>query len=117
MKFLIDAQLPKKLARWFQANGFDAIHTLDLPDKNRTSDDFINALSLRENRIIISKDSDFFNRFLQKLEPHKLIYLTVGNLSTDALISLFEKNMPRILDEIEYHNVVEITRNSIITVD
>ncbi|MEQ1744298.1 MAG: DUF5615 family PIN-like protein [Saprospiraceae bacterium] len=70
MKLLVDAQLPKKLARWLATQGFDALHTLDLPDKNRTSDDFINALSIREKRIVISKDSDFYNRFLLRLEPY-----------------------------------------------
>lgn len=117
MKFLVDAQLPKRLARWLAMQGHDVIHTLDLPDKNRTSDDQINELSIREKRIVISKDSDFYDRFFQKLEPHKLIYLTVGNISTDELIQLFDRNLARILSEIEVNNVVEITRNSIITID
>lgn len=117
MKFLVDAQLPKKLARWLSTQGYDTLHTLDLPDKNRTSDEFINALSIREQRIVISKDSDFYNRFLLKLEPYKLIYLTIGNLSTDELIAIFEKNSGRILSEINFNNVVEVTRSTIITID
>jgi predicted nuclease of predicted toxin-antitoxin system len=32
MKFIVDAQLPRKLALWLQSQGFDALHTLDLPD-------------------------------------------------------------------------------------
>jgi len=55
--------------------------------------------------------------YFQKLEPHKLIYLTVGNMSTDELIQLFDRNLDRILIEIEYNNVLEITRSSIITLD
>ena len=117
MKFLVDAQLPKKLARWFSARGYDAIHTLDLPEKNKTSDEQINELSLRERRIVISKDSDFYDMYFQKLEPHKLIYLTVGNMSTDELIQVFDRNLDRILIEIEYNNVLEITQSSIITLD
>jgi len=35
MKFLVDAQLPRRLARWLQASGHDAIHTRDLPEGNR----------------------------------------------------------------------------------
>jgi len=30
MKFLIDAQLPRRLAHWFPRGGHDVIHTLDL---------------------------------------------------------------------------------------
>ncbi len=38
MKFLVDAQLPKVLAEFLCGKGYAAIHTLDLPDKNRTTD-------------------------------------------------------------------------------
>jgi predicted nuclease of predicted toxin-antitoxin system len=38
MKFLIDAQLPRRLAHQLSSAGYDAIHTLDLPNGNRTSD-------------------------------------------------------------------------------
>ncbi|MBT8421048.1 MAG: DUF5615 family PIN-like protein, partial [Gammaproteobacteria bacterium] len=34
MKFLVDAQLPRRLASWFSTQGFDAIHTLDMPKAN-----------------------------------------------------------------------------------
>lgn len=117
MKFIVDAQLPRKLARWLGANGYDTIHTLDLPDKNRTSDNQINELSLKEQRVVISKDSDFYDRYFLKLEPYKLIYLTVGNMATDELLLLFEKNLNQIISEIELNHVVEITRTSIITID
>ena len=62
MKFIVDAHLPKKLSYFLQEKGYDSIHTLDLPNKNASSDLEINNLSLKENRIVISKDSDFYNR-------------------------------------------------------
>lgn len=31
MKFLIDAQLPRRMALWLGETGHDAKHTLDLP--------------------------------------------------------------------------------------
>lgn len=37
MKFLVDAQLPKRLAQRLQAAGYDTLHTLDLPEQNRTA--------------------------------------------------------------------------------
>jgi predicted nuclease of predicted toxin-antitoxin system len=48
MKFLIDAQLPHRLAAQLREAGHDAIHTLDLPLGNRTPDSAINDLSIRE---------------------------------------------------------------------
>lgn len=38
MKFLVDAQLPRHLSHWLKQRGHDSLHTLDLPDGNRTSD-------------------------------------------------------------------------------
>jgi hypothetical protein len=53
VNFLIDAQLPRRLARKLRELGHDALHTLDLPGGNRTPDPEINAVaqqlgSLRE---------------------------------------------------------------------
>lgn len=92
MKFLIDAQLPKMLARFFRERDFDAIHTLELPDKNVTDDLEINRISLSEKRIVISKDSDFYDSYSAKQEPYKLIYLTTENIRNKDLINLFDKN-------------------------
>lgn len=64
MKFLVDAQLPRRLTFALQAAGHDAIHTLDLPNGNATSDAEINAVSERDQRIVITKDADFVNSFL-----------------------------------------------------
>ena len=44
MKFIVDAQLPKSLARFLSKRGFDAIHTLDLPGENATDDREINRI-------------------------------------------------------------------------
>lgn len=45
MKILLDAQLPRSLVPLLQAQGCDALHTLDLPDGNRSSDSSISALA------------------------------------------------------------------------
>ena len=82
MKFLIDAQQPKKLSRFLNEKGLETIHTLDLPNRNSTTDSTIIELSIREKYIVITKDADFWDIYKQKAEPYKLIYLTVGNFST-----------------------------------
>jgi predicted nuclease of predicted toxin-antitoxin system len=43
----------------FRAAGHDAIHTLDLPDGNATSDAGILAVADREQRVVVTKDTDF----------------------------------------------------------
>lgn len=116
MKFLVDAQLPKTLARFLRERGFDAIHTLELPDKNESDDLEINQVSLNEQRVVISKDSDFYDRYSAKQEPFKLLYLTTGNISNRDLIGLFDKNLLLIIHSLQDDSVVELNRKKVFTI-
>jgi predicted nuclease of predicted toxin-antitoxin system len=51
MNFLVDAQLPQRMIAWLTAAGCSAVHTLDLPDGNRTTDEQINDMADREQRV------------------------------------------------------------------
>ena len=64
MNLLIDAQLPRRMATWFAAAGCNAIHTLDLPDANRTTDEQIKIIAEREQRVVVTKDADFVDAHL-----------------------------------------------------
>ena len=114
MKFIVDAQLPKSLARLLREYGYDAIHTLELPNRNRTEDSEINEISFEEQRVVISKDSDFFDTYFSKKEPWKLLFLTVGNISNDELLQLFRNNLLAIESELSNADVVEMTRKSLV---
>jgi predicted nuclease of predicted toxin-antitoxin system len=61
MRFFIDANLPQKLALNLRAKGYDAFHTDDLPNKERTTDEEIRKFAMEQERIVITKDSDFLN--------------------------------------------------------
>ena len=56
MRFLVDAQLPRRMALRLLDSGHEALHTLDLPLGNRTSDNEIIQLAESENRIVVTKD-------------------------------------------------------------
>ncbi|HMS99992.1 MAG TPA: DUF5615 family PIN-like protein [Saprospiraceae bacterium] len=116
MKFIIDAQLPKRLSLLLISCGFDSIHTSELEKGNFTTDKELIEISIRESRIVITKDSDFYNSFLQKAEPYKLIFLKVGNASTDEILAIFSKNMELILDYLTYNFVIEIGPKNIIVI-
>ena len=64
MNILVDAQVPRRLAQRLQALGHDAIHTLDLPLGNQTPDHVINDLSVRDERVVVTKDADFVDSFI-----------------------------------------------------
>lgn len=76
MKFLVDAQLPRRLVLRLREAGHDALHTLDLVRGNRTSDADINAISIAEQRAVITKDSDFVDSFLLQKRPWKLLLVS-----------------------------------------
>ena len=110
--FVIDAQLPYRLKNWLIYKGYDAIHTLDLPLKNLTSDTFIADFSLQENRIVITKDDDFLKLNILNGKPKRLILLTTGNIVNADLISLFEKNFDFIIDLLEREAmIIEMNNN------
>ena len=114
MKFIVDAQLPKSLAAFLRGQGFDVIHTNELPDGNDTTDAEINRLSWSEKRIVISKDGDFYDSFTAKKEPYKLLHVRTGNISNARLIDLFNKNIETILRELNEADVVEIDQRYLI---
>lgn len=50
MRFLVDAQLPRRFASWLKDAGHDSLHTLDLPKKNHTQDSELIARAMQEGR-------------------------------------------------------------------
>ena len=116
MKFIVDAQLPKTLAQLLREKGFDAVHTSELADGNDTTDAEIKRLSLAEDRIVISKDADFYDSFTAKKEPYKLLHVKTGNIKNSKLIELFEKNLELIIEEMSKSSVVQISQNFIIKI-
>nr|VFJ65757.1 MAG: Mut7-C RNAse domain-containing protein [Candidatus Kentron sp. DK] len=78
MKFLVDAQLPRRLADWLRTQSFDAIHTLDMPDTNATSDKDIVDQADREGRVVVTKDDDFVRSFIVSGKPLRLLLISTG---------------------------------------
>ncbi|MBI5731307.1 MAG: DUF5615 family PIN-like protein [Ignavibacteriales bacterium] len=114
MKFLVDAQLPKSLSFWIREKGFDSIHTLELPNKNSTTDDEINQLSFKEGRVVITKDSDFLQSFTLTQQPHKLLLITTGNILNNQLKQIFERQFNEIVLLLEENSFIELTKETII---
>lgn len=98
MMFLVDAQLPRRLAALLEQAGHDCTHTLDLPLGNRTTDTVINQLSLDEQRVVVTKDADFVDSFLLQQEPWKLLLVSTGNIRNAELITLFLANIEKIAE-------------------
>ena len=114
MTFLIDAQLPRRLTYWLREAGYEAVHTLDLPNGNRTQDEQINKLSIEKQWIVVTKDSDFVDSFLIQAKPYKLLLLATGNIKNIELEQLFENFFEKIASLFESHSFIELNRTLII---
>ena len=114
MKFLVDAQLPRWLARQLADLGHHALHTLDLSAGNRTPDTDILHLARHDTRIVVSKDSDFVTSHLLRGEPEKLLLISTGNISNDELEALVRANSAALMNALEQHSFVELTRTGLL---
>jgi predicted nuclease of predicted toxin-antitoxin system len=114
MKFLVDAQLPRRLASRLREAGHEAIHTLDLPLGNRTPDSVINDLSISDGYIVITKDADFVNSYHLHGRPHKLLLISTGNIGNSELETLFMSNLENIAVNFDHFDFIELNRAAVI---
>ncbi len=114
MNFLLDAQLPRRLAVRLRELGHDALHTLDLPRANQTTDLEISELSARESRVVVTKDSDFVDALLLRGQPWKLLLVTTGNIRNQELEVLFLANLDAAIKGLVLCTYVELSRTAVI---
>jgi len=93
MKFLVDAQLSRRLTRVLREQGHEAWHTLDLPAGNETTDAEVARWGDAQDAIVVSKDHDFMTSRALNGVPRKLCLLRFGNCDNDTLIALVSKHL------------------------
>jgi predicted nuclease of predicted toxin-antitoxin system len=114
VKFVVDAQLPRRIAVWLRDIGHDAIHTLDLPSGNRTSDASLVSLAALERRVVVTKDADFVAGFVLRREPEKLLLISTGNITNSELRDIIVPNLSAIVSAFEVTSFVELSRAGVI---
>ena len=114
MKFLVDAQLPRRFCDWLRQEGHDAMHTLDLDLSNRTPDYEIIRIADRDARVVITKDCDFVQSFFLRNTPQRLLLVASGNISNAELERLIVAALPSIVEAIEVARYIEISKKSLI---
>ncbi len=78
------------LATYLRWKGSDAIHTTHFHEGHLLQDSQIAKIALDENRIIVTKDSDFPDSFFLKGPPPRLVYLRLGNVRNRGLSAFSE---------------------------
>jgi predicted nuclease of predicted toxin-antitoxin system len=116
MKFVVDAHLPPGLCVLLQAAGHDALHTIQLTAQNRTTDEALNNISLNEQRVLVTKDTDFYYSHLLHRKPWKLLLVRTGNIRARDLKTLFERHLTAIVAALEQNSLVELGRQTVTVV-
>lgn len=100
MRFLVDAQLPPRLARVLSEMGHPSEHLEDV-DLRHAPDRAVWAFAIKRGATIVTKDEDFVERFRRQGEGPPIVWLRIGNASSQALLIWFRSNSPAVLKRIQ----------------
>lgn len=110
MRFVVDAQLPVRLAAVLERHGHDAVHVTSVPDGDRTPDGVICRSADQAGRVVVTEDSDFRDSQTLLGSPRLLLRAMTGNIGNTELVALVEVHLPTILAGFEEHRCVELSR-------
>ncbi len=106
--FLVDANLPKYFS-FFNESHYTFVSDINL----QMSDTEIWNYALKNELVILTKDTDFYNRFLISVNAPKIIYFQIGNCSLKQLHQYFNENWNKIQAEIENSKLIIAKENHI----
>lgn len=94
IRFLVDAQLPLRLARALTEAGYQAEHVEDLGLRH-AKDAAIWEYAMRQQAILVTKDEDFVSR--RQPDGPVIVWLRIGNAANAALLAWFLPLLPAIV--------------------
>jgi predicted nuclease of predicted toxin-antitoxin system len=95
MRFLVDAQLPPSLARWFEDRGFAASAVRDVGLRD-SDDGSIWSFATQGMWVVITKDEDFVARCIGDPSAPPVVWLRIGNCTNRVLFSWLHLILPEI---------------------
>ena len=100
MRFLVDAQLPPALARWFDVQGLSATPVRELGLRDSDDGSIMNH-AVSGEWTVVTKDEDFVARSLQHPSPPRIVWLRIGNCTNKVLLRWLDPLLPEILRQLE----------------
>ena len=100
IRFLIDAQLPPRLARTLVEAGHEAEHVEDA-GLRQASDSAIWDYAERHHAVIITKDEDFVEQFRRRQQGPVIVWLRIGNAANAALLGWFLSILPAVVARVQ----------------
>ena len=110
MKFIVDVNLPKFFS-YFNSPQF--INLVDINDE--WTDLQLWDYALQNGLVILTKDSDFYNRSIISTIKPKVVYFQIGNTTLKELHDYFSKNWLFILKALENNFLSVVYPDSIQT--
>lgn len=99
--FLVDVNLPKHF-KYFNEDNFFFVSDLN----PKMSDEEVWQYAFKNNLVILSKDADFYHRFLTSRSAPKVIYFHLGNHTLKDLHNYFEKYWYRIVESLKKGSLI-----------
>lgn len=99
--FIVDVNLPKRFSFF---NSDDFVHVADI--NPFMTDDQLWDYALKHNLVIITKDSDFYEKSLSSDKKPKVIYLKLGNTTLNELHRFFELNWNEIIKHLDLSSLI-----------
>lgn len=106
--FLVDVNLPKYF-KFFNNDKF--IHIVDIDPL--MSDTEIWEYALSNKLVILTKDSDFYYKFILSKQCPKVLYFLVGNMTISQLHQYFEINWKNIISKLASGDLLLANQTSI----
>lgn len=107
MTLLIDENLPATMVGEF----CEFVHASSLG--KRPTDDELWELAKSRDMVILTKDTDFFNRMVSEGPPPKVVWLRVGNMRRRDLERFFRECWPSISKLLSNNDLIEVFSNQI----
>jgi predicted nuclease of predicted toxin-antitoxin system len=89
--YLVDLNLARNFS-FFNKAEFSFVIDID----PRMTDSEIWNLAIETNKVILTKDSDFFNRSITSMRKAKVVHFEIGNMNLKELHEYFRKNWDNI---------------------
>lgn len=105
--YLIDENMP--FLPFWNAERF--VHVTDIPTVHLDTD--IWEYALKHDLIIITKDTDFYYRYLSSQKNPKVVWIRTGNLKKKLFIQLVENVWDEIEEMLLLHSFIIVSEDKI----
>ncbi len=112
MRFLLDENLPHQLG---QVLGIDWLHATRV--SSRATDTELWNYAREHQLVLLTKDTDFFDRLLLLGPPPKVVWIRLGNLRKQEMLDTLALRWPDITRLIANHDLVQIHPSHTETMD